>query len=137
MAEDIVTVTRSVSVDAPADEVWRLIGDFHGIDRWHPAVATSEGASIGHEQFRMLTTANGARILEHLIDQDTHSYTYSIVRSPLLVANYEARLGVKSSGAQTKVTWKSSFIPKAKIAGQEIASLYEAGLGAVAEHFGA
>ena len=42
MARDTRSVTRTVTVDAPASEVWRLVGDFHRLDAWHPGVAKSE-----------------------------------------------------------------------------------------------
>lgn len=136
MTRKTVTVTRRVTVAAPASEVWRLIGDFHGLDRWHPVVAKSEPARIGEDEFRTLTTRDGARILEHLVAQTTHSYTYAIARSPLPVAHYEARLEVTTAGAGTEVTWSGSFTPLAAGAEKVIAGIYEAGLNALKQRFG-
>jgi len=34
-------VRKSTVLDAPVEEVWDVIRDFNGHDRWHPAVATS------------------------------------------------------------------------------------------------
>ncbi len=136
MAENIVSVTRSVTLEAHVDEVWRLIGDFHRLDRWHPAIAKSERAVIADDEFRLLTTQDGGRILEHLIEHDTHGYTYAIVRSPLPVAHYEARLEVNTAGKGTEVTWSGSFTPTADDAEETIAGIYEAGLDALKERFG-
>ena len=136
MARDPVSVTRSVTVDAPESEVWRLIGDFHRLDRWHPGIAKSERAVIADDEFRLLTTQDGGRILEHLVHQDTHSYTYAIVRSPLPVAHYEARLEANTAGKGTEVTWSGSFTPTADDAENVIAGIYEAGLSALEERFG-
>jgi hypothetical protein len=136
MARKTVTVTRRVTVAAPASEVWRLIGDFHGLDRWHPAVAKSEPARIGADEFRTLTTRDGARILEHLVARNTHSCTYAIVRSPLPVAHYEARLEAATAGKGTEVTWSGSFTPTAENAEKVIAGIYEAGLNALKQRFG-
>ena len=38
----MVKVVKSTVVDAPIDEVWQLLRDFNGHDRWHLAVAVSE-----------------------------------------------------------------------------------------------
>ena len=136
MARDTVSVTRSVTVAAPASEVWRLVGDFHGLDRWHPAVAKSERAEIGGDEFRVLTTGDGGRILEHLVHKGSHGYSYAIVRSPLPVAHYEARIEVNATGAGTEITWGGSFTPTAEDAEKVIAGIYEAGLEALKERFG-
>lgn len=136
MTRETVSVTRSVTVAAPASEVWRLVGDFHGLDRWHPAVAKSEHAEIGGDEFRVLTTGDGGRILEHLMQKGSHGYSYAIVRSPLPVAHYEARLEVNTAGAGTEVTWSGSFTPTAADAEKVIAGIYEAGLEALKERFG-
>ena len=136
MARDTRTVTRSVTVAAPASEVWRLIGDFHRIDTWHPGVAKSERAIIGDDEFRVLTTKDGARILEHLIWHGTHGYTYAIVRSPLPVAHYESKLEVNTVGAGTEITWSGSFTPTADNAEEVTAGIYQAGLDALKKTFG-
>lgn len=136
MTRKTVSVTRRVTVAAPASEVWRLVGDFHGLDRWHPAVARSEPATIGGDEFRVLTTGDGGRILEHLVARDSHSYTYAIVRSPLPVAQYEARIEVNAVGSGTEVTWSGSFTPTSGEAEKVIGGIYEAGLAALKERFG-
>ena len=136
MAREPTSVTRSTTVNAPASEVWRLVGDFHRLDNWHPAVAKSERAVIGDDEFRLLTTQDGGRILEHLVAHDRHSYTYAIVRSPLPVAHYEARLEIGTKGSGTEVTWSGSFTPTDDNAEEVIAGIYEAGLNALKERFG-
>ena len=137
MARDTMSVTRSVRVAAPASEVWRLVGDFHRLDDWHPAIAKSERAEIGEDEFRLLTTKDGGRILEHLVDKDSHSLTYRIVRSPLPVEHYEARIAVDTAGSGSEVRWSGSFTPTADNAEEVIAGIYEAGLQALEERFGA
>ena len=37
----MVQVRQSTVIDAPVDAVWRVLRDFNGHDRWHPAIATS------------------------------------------------------------------------------------------------
>lgn len=136
MTRETASVSRSVRLNAPPREVWELIGNFHRPDEWHPAIASSERAEIGEDEFRVLTTQDGARILEHMLSQESFGYTYAIVRSPLPVAHYESRLKVASAGDGSEVTWSGSFTPTAEGAEKAIAGIYEAGLGALKERFG-
>ena len=66
MDETTVSVTRSVTLNAPLPEVWGLVGNFHGADRWHPAIAESIREAAGEAEFRLLKIAGGGEILERL-----------------------------------------------------------------------
>ncbi len=35
-------VYASTVLDAPIEQVWHMLRDFNGHDRWHPAIATSQ-----------------------------------------------------------------------------------------------
>ena len=35
-------VTKTVTINAPADKVWNLVKDFNGLNNWHPAVAKDD-----------------------------------------------------------------------------------------------
>jgi hypothetical protein len=136
MAET-TSVTRSVTLHAPLPEVWGLVGNFHGLDRWHPGVERSVRETAGPEEFRLLSLAGGGEILERLVHKTTHSYTYSIVRGPLPVEHYEAKIEANTAGAGTRISWSSSFTPTSENAREVIAGIYEAGLSALGERFGA
>ena len=59
----MANVTRSGVFAAPADTIWKAIGDFHAIAGWHPAVEkqTAEG------DVRHLQIAGGAVLVERLL----------------------------------------------------------------------
>ncbi|GJL82857.1 MAG: MxaD family protein [marine bacterium B5-7] len=103
-----VTVTNNYPVSP--EKVWELIGGFNALPQWHPAVEKSEleeGGSI-----RRLKLAGGAEIVERLEKQDDneYSYTYSIVDSPLPVANYSATIKLEDDGkGGCKATWSGHF----------------------------
>lgn len=136
MDRNTLTVTREVRLDAPANEVWNLIGDFYRLDRWHPGVAECRRADIEEDEFRIIATKDGGRLLEHLEHKTTHSYTYTIVRSPLPVRHYESLLEVTTAGDGCAVTWSGSFTPTSDKAEKAVAGIYEAGLKALEERFG-
>jgi len=135
MDNERTSVTRSVTLNASFREVWGLVGDFHGLHKWHPAVTSSTREHAGDEEFRALTLADGGRIIEHLEGQSSHAYHYAILRSPLPVAHYHATIEADQTAGGTKVIWSGSFTPTAENAEEVIAGVYEAGLNALAERF--
>jgi hypothetical protein len=46
----MVQVRQSTIIDAPIEEVWAILRDFNGHDRWHPAIAASEIDGVGIER---------------------------------------------------------------------------------------
>lgn len=136
MVQTPISVSRSVTLKAPIKEVWAVVGDFHGLHKWHPAVAESTRQTVGGEEFRLLTLGNGARIVEHLESAGSHSYRYGILRGPLPVAQYHAAIIADQLAEGTRVTWSSTFVPTAADADAVIAGVYDGGLAALSARFG-
>jgi carbon monoxide dehydrogenase subunit G len=92
----------SVSIAAPADEVWKHVSDFGGLDEWMPGVdsCTVEGdvrklSAFGMDISEKLVNSDGtARVLE-----------YSIIESPLNAASHLGRVTVHEDGDASRVTW--------------------------------
>ena len=108
-------VSNKIAVKASADKAWSVIGDFCGIQAWHPAIASCEMSKKGDTTFRTLTTRDGARIFEQQLSWDdrAHSYSYSIIESPLPVANYKATMKVDGAGGgNAEIIWIAIFEPK-------------------------
>ena len=108
-------VTVCTRVTAPAEEVWRLVGGWNALPQWHPAVETSAIEDGGH--IRRLKLADGAEFTEQLekFDGEARTYTYSIVASPLPLADYRStitvrREGEKSTGRRpsSRLTWATA-----------------------------
>lgn len=104
MAE--VHLTRDL--DKSPDEVWELIGDFHGLHKFNPMLAPTE--SIDGGTARKITMGPNA-IIERLVEQGDRSYTYSMDDGgPLPVKNYRSTLSVKEAdGGKSTVDWKGTF----------------------------
>mgnify|MGYP006269784471 CR=1 FL=1 len=135
MAEETVSVTRSVELPATPRDVWAVIGDFHAIDDWHPAIVSSRREQAGEFEYRHLTVSDGGEITEQLLGESGHSYHYRISHGPLPVEHYEATLTLTDTGSGSRVTWSASFTPTAPDAEGVIASIFEAGLGALESRF--
>jgi uncharacterized protein YndB with AHSA1/START domain len=79
-----LTIFHSIDIDAPADEVWAMIGDFGGIQRWAPGTESSR--LILHDRnetgaIRLLRRrGDGTQVTEKLLDYDPYNrrmaYTY-------------------------------------------------------------
>lgn len=128
---------KSVNVAAAPDKVWATIGDFCGIAAWHPAVAKCEIQEKDGKKFRLLSLNGGGTILEQQVawDDAAHSYSYTIVESPLPVANYQSTLSVAANGTGSTIAWVGSFdakdAPDDK-AVETISGIYDGGLTSLA-----
>lgn len=140
-------VTKSVEINAPADKVWKIVGDFQNMG-WHPAVEKTEGSG-GNETGakRTLTLKGGGRIEEALTRYNaagrTLSYEITSVDVKVLpVANYSSTLLVEGEGGKSVLTWRGAFYrgymnndPPPELndeaAVNAINGVYDAGLAAV------
>lgn len=97
----------SVDIDRPADEVWPVIADFGGIDRWMPGIDSSrvEGED------RIVGTM-GMEITERLITKDDagRALTYSVIGGAPL-ESHQATVTVSPNGTGSLVTWVVDATP--------------------------
>jgi carbon monoxide dehydrogenase subunit G len=131
-----VDSSKTVEIKAAPDKVWRVIGDFCGIEDWHPAVEKCE-IDKKDPMMRTLTLKGGGAIVEKQTARDDAKMTYSyvIVESPLPVANYKSTIRVTKAGAGSKVSWMGSYKAKgasAEEAKKTIDGVYDAGLQGIA-----
>lgn len=129
-------VSRMLRLDASPDEVWAVIGPFGALADWHPMIERCELDEIEGDTYRVLTTVDGGRLLEQLLETGRHHYTYRIAESPLPVDDYRATLSVvpeRDGGCH--VYWGSTFEPTDPSADNVIEGIYAAGLEALAQRF--
>lgn len=136
LAAHALDTSAKASSKLSADAVWAKIGDFCGISKWHPAVEKCELSADG--KTRTLSLKGGGTIVEALVKMDTagKSYTYSIVNSPLPVANYTSTISVSADGAGSALTWTGKYDAKGAPdadAMKIIQGIYDAGLKALTQ----
>ena len=132
-------VSMTTNLNVSADQVWKVIGGFNALPDWHPAVEKSELTEAG--QTRTLSIAGGGKVVEKLetVDDDARTYSYSIVDSPLPVANYTATIKVSGSGDNSTIEWSSEFEPMgapAEDAMKAIQNIYQTGFDNLQKMFG-
>ncbi|MFB9983678.1 zinc-binding dehydrogenase [Mesorhizobium kowhaii] len=139
----MVRVCQSTIIDAPIDEVWAILRDFNGHDRWHPAISFSEieggepvdaVGSVRH--FRL---ADGGELREQLLalsDKDRR-LSYCLLEAPLPLMGYVASVRLKpvTDGNATFWEWRSEFNPPAHRRDELVKlvteGIYQAGFAAV------
>jgi len=134
-------VEMSLTLNAPAEKIWNLIGGFNALASWHPAVARSEEVKEGGKTRRKLSLAGGGEIVEELDRHDNkgHAYSYRIVSGPLPVKGYISELKVADQGSgRSTVHWSSTFEPTGAEAGavEVVRGIYQAGFDSLKKQFG-
>ncbi|BDA85160.1 MxaD family protein [Aureimonas sp. SA4125] len=105
---------QSITIAAPAEKVWAVVGDFAGIAAWNPAIKSAE-ATGGTERgaTRSLTLEKGA-ITESLDSYSAERRVYSFRLSRENVAAfpvsfYTAKITVTEAGDESTVRWIGRF----------------------------
>ncbi|MDT0462165.1 SRPBCC family protein [Streptomyces gibsoniae] len=127
--------------DAPAAEVWALIGDFYAVEKWMPGVA---GVLKNEDrQTRVITMHDGARLVERLMEEGPlfHHYRFDDP-GPVPVRDFTARLTVTALGPdRSEIDWAAEFEPAPGVAEETattaMAGFYQACLDKVAAELGA
>jgi hypothetical protein len=119
--------TSTLSVDA----LWGKVGDICGIGKWHPAVEKCELSDDGKK--RTLSLKGEGTIVEDLVKWDPrhHSYTYTIVSSPLPVSHYFSTIKVVKDKHGSALEWSGHYRAKGASdaeAKKTIDGIYQAGV---------
>jgi NADPH2:quinone reductase len=144
----VVQVRQSTVIDAPVGDVWRVLRDFNGHDRWHPIIAASaiEGGQpvdmVG--AVRRFRLSDGGELREQLLSlsDEKRMLTYCLLEAPLPLMGYVATIRLKpvTDGDRTFWEWRSEFRPP-EHRREELTALvrdgvYRAGFEAIRGMFG-
>lgn len=117
---------QTVQLNAPADQVWAVVGKFEGLHAWHPAVKSTV---MRNPVTRILDLGSGALLTEELEgksdSQMSLSYRISnmttvetiqvngkpVEKKVLPVNTYSSTLSVKAAGTGSQVSWTGDFYP--------------------------
>jgi mxaD protein len=112
-----ISVRQSITINAPPDAVWAVLGDFNGIPRWLSFVEASQIVAGTNNEvgcIRLITRRNGTKVSERLLDYDPHrmrlAYTY--VDGAVMASDYFPVLQVKDGGNGTSVVEWSAHLKR-------------------------
>ncbi|MDE2371290.1 MAG: SRPBCC family protein [Burkholderiales bacterium] len=107
-------VVEQVTIAAPPDQVWALVGGFDALERWHPAVASSK-ADHGNDEgsVRDVQFKNGRSLSEKIEGYDGAGMKVRIRAKDggaLPVTNYTSQISVTAAdGGGSVVEWRGAF----------------------------
>jgi len=133
-------IVRSTVIDAPVEEVWRVLRDFNSHRDWHPAVAESlieDGAApdeVG--AVRRFRLAGGGVLREQLLTLSDRDFglSYCILDAPVPLVGYVAQVRLRpvTDGNRCFWHWSCQFdCPperEAELVRLVAVGVYEAGL---------
>jgi len=97
---------NEIRVDATPDDVWAVVGDLAGADRWVPGVISAriDGGT------RVCTLADGPQIREEISDYspEQRRYSYTHTEHPMPLERSTGTLSVVPDGGGTRVVWDAS-----------------------------
>jgi uncharacterized protein YndB with AHSA1/START domain len=134
-------VVRSIEVNASPAKVWELIGVFEAVHKWHPSAVDCARIEQDGKIQRHIILANGHGEIMELLeahDDQTMSYRYGILESPMPVTDYHATLSVEPDSVGARVTWSVNYQPvgiSEEDADQIIVGIFETGLNAIKQNF--
>lgn len=105
-------VNVSGTIQASANEVWKLVSNFGELNQFVEAVETCEADGSGAGTVRTLTLQDGAVVKEKLesLDSENRVLTYTIEESPMPISNYTGTMKVERlNDNQSEFTWSSEF----------------------------
>lgn len=114
-AQDL-NIFHTITINAPADEVWAMVGDFGGIQRWAPGAESSR--LVLHDRnetgaIRLLRRrGDGTQVTEKLLDYDPYNrrMAYTYVDGVVRAADYYSEVIVKEAGeGRSVVEWRGRF----------------------------
>lgn len=113
----MVKVIRSTVFDAPTDNVWAVMRDFSGHDRWHPTFEVSQTDRDAQADrvgvVRRVVLKNGSELRERLLtlSEMERSLSYCLLETPLPLFNYVAhvRLFEVTDGNRTFAECEAQF----------------------------
>lgn len=142
----MVTVRESTILPAALPDVWALLRDFNGHERWHPSIAASgieeraPADMVG--AVRRFRLQDGSELREQLLylSDARHELRYCLLDAPFPLLGYVAKLRLLpvTDGGATFWEWSSEFQPPAGRRDELVAlvrdGIYRAGFEAVRRH---
>ncbi|MDR8368224.1 SRPBCC family protein [Pseudomonas sp. JL3] len=101
-------VVSSIEVPADAAQVWAVVGNFVGFDRFIPALSHIEMTGDGVSSLRKKFFKDGNLVVEQLNSRDDQALnmTWTTIYNTLGVANLWAAMSVESLGTgKSRATW--------------------------------
>jgi carbon monoxide dehydrogenase subunit G len=101
------SLRNEIAIAAPADDVWRILGDLAATAEWIPGVVEAEVDGDA----RVCRTADGSEIRERITarSDEERSFSYEQSQVPLPISGSRGTLSVVERGPGSTVAWEAEF----------------------------
>jgi len=126
-----------------ADSMWREIGSFQSIARWHPMVTEADGEGEEPGATRTLATRDGLRWVERLIECDAAQrlYRYEATSAELPITDFRGELRIRAGRPhRCTVIWTAQFTVTSddeKSVSDNVRGFFRAGARAIEKQYAA
>lgn len=136
----MISISMKTRINAPAADVWAVIGDFGALPKYVEAAVESKVDGEGVGAVRTLTLPDGASLRERLehFDPGVMTLKYSIVDGPLPVADYLSTMVLSATEGGCELVWSSEFNASGasdEDARNAMAGIYQMGFDGLAKLF--
>nr|WP_271209468.1 SRPBCC family protein [Rhodococcus wratislaviensis]GLK34014.1 hypothetical protein GCM10017611_08570 [Rhodococcus wratislaviensis] len=108
-------IERSVTIQASADDVWRVVRDFFAIAEWHPtvpepkAIPGSPGDCPGAT--RVFNAGTASESIERLIEHNDEGrfFVYELLNPRFPITDHRGRITVSPDALGAVVQWVTTF----------------------------
>lgn len=131
----MVHVVRYGVVNAPAEKVWEVVGDFDGLPEWNPPIEASEPEHKDGVQYRRLKFSQGGEFYERNMGTDGTSLGYKTVETNAPIDGYVGTISVLDQGDTCILCWSSSFESEEPGIADAVGGIYQAGIDTIIDRF--
>ena len=115
----LVEVSEQAIINASANDVWKTIRTFDGVEKYLPMISHSEvdGKGVGSTRTCTISGIEGqgdSKAVEKLdyLNDDERTISYSILEIPMPVKDMVNTVQIKDLGnSKSEIIWKSRFEP--------------------------
>jgi hypothetical protein len=126
-----------------ADSMWRELGSFQSIARWHPMVTGAQGDGEEPGATRTLATRDGLQWVERLTEHDAAQrfYRYDVASTELPIADFHGELRIREGRPhRCTVIWTAQFTVTSddeKSVSDSVRGFFRAGARAIERQYAA
>lgn len=107
-------ISKSLLIDTPAEDVWRIVKGPEGWADWHPSIGAVEPLGFGNQSYLKVIFDDGGSVVERPLGVDGTSFAYEIIAGQTTVTGYRGTLSVIDMDEKSLVIWNLLFEPLAE-----------------------
>jgi hypothetical protein len=136
-------VQAFATVHRSADSMWRELGSFQGLARWHPMVKATSGEGEEPGATRSVQTRDGVTWVErlHEVDSDQRLYRYEVTSKDMPVTDFRGEFRIREDEPKKcTVVWTAQFSVTSgdeKTVSDTVREFFRAGVRSIEQQYAA